>query len=109
MTREEAIQILSTRDAHGVLCGYTSGVTEALDMAIEALRQTEWTPVSGERLPENTEQVLITVLWHKPYDNYEVTLGEYWHDSEGWGDWKDAEIVAWKPLPEPYKKDGEEE
>ena len=37
MTREEAIQILSTRDAHGVLCGYTSGVTEALDMAIEAL------------------------------------------------------------------------
>lgn len=38
MTREEAIQILSTRDAHGVLCGYTSGVTEALDMAIEALQ-----------------------------------------------------------------------
>lgn len=37
MTREEAIQILSTRDAHGVLCGYTSGVTEALDMAIESL------------------------------------------------------------------------
>lgn len=37
MTREEAIQILSTRDTHGVLCGYTSGYTEALDMAIEAL------------------------------------------------------------------------
>ena len=38
MTREEAIQILSTRDAHGVLCGYTSGVTKALDMAIDALQ-----------------------------------------------------------------------
>lgn len=38
MTNEEAIRILSTRDAHGVLCGYTSGVTEALDMAIEALQ-----------------------------------------------------------------------
>ena len=37
MDRQEAIRILSTRDAHGVLCGYTSGVTEALDMAIEAL------------------------------------------------------------------------
>lgn len=37
MTKKEAIQILSTRDAHSVLCGYTSGVTEALDMAIEAL------------------------------------------------------------------------
>lgn len=41
MTRKEAIQILSTRDAHGVLCGYTSGVTEALDMAIEALQFVE--------------------------------------------------------------------
>ena len=39
LTREKAIQILSTRDAHGVLCGYTSGVTEAIDMAIEALSE----------------------------------------------------------------------
>ena len=38
MTKEQAIQILSTRDAHGVLCGYTGGVTEALDMAIDALK-----------------------------------------------------------------------
>lgn len=37
MTREEAIQILSTRDWSGMLCGYTGGYTEALDMAIEAL------------------------------------------------------------------------
>jgi PHP family Zn ribbon phosphoesterase len=50
MTREEAIQILSTRDAHGVMCGYTSGVTEALDMAIEALQDRpsgEWTYLHG--------------------------------------------------------------
>lgn len=39
LTKGEAIQILSTRDAHGVLCGYTSGVAEALDMAVEALKQ----------------------------------------------------------------------
>ena len=37
MTREQAIQILSTRDFCGMLCGYTSGYTEALDMAVEAL------------------------------------------------------------------------
>lgn len=37
ITREEAIQILSTRDWSGMLCGYTSGYSEALDMAIEAL------------------------------------------------------------------------
>ena len=38
MTREEAIQILPTRDWSGMLCGYTSGYTEALDMAIEVLQ-----------------------------------------------------------------------
>lgn len=38
MTKEQAIQILSTRDWSGMLCGYTSGYTEALDMAIEALQ-----------------------------------------------------------------------
>ena len=38
MTREQAIQILSTRDWSGMLCGYTSGYTEALDMAVEALQ-----------------------------------------------------------------------
>ena len=38
MTKEEAIQILSTRDWSGMLCGYTSGYTEALDMAIEVLQ-----------------------------------------------------------------------
>lgn len=38
ITRELAIEILSTRDFCGMLCGYTSGYTEALDMAIEALQ-----------------------------------------------------------------------
>ena len=41
MTREEAIQILSTRDRFGVPCGHTSGYGEALDMAIEALQTLE--------------------------------------------------------------------
>ena len=41
MKKEEAIQILSTRDWSGMLCGYTSGYTEALDMAVEALQTAE--------------------------------------------------------------------
>lgn len=39
MTREEAILMLSNRDAHGVPCGYTSGYQEAFDMAVEALKE----------------------------------------------------------------------
>lgn len=37
VTKELAIKILSTRDRYGCLCGWTSGYTGALDMAIEAL------------------------------------------------------------------------
>lgn len=39
MTKEEAMQILSTRDAHGVMCGYTGGYTEAIEIAIESLQR----------------------------------------------------------------------
>ena len=39
VTKELAIKILSTRDRYGCLCGWTSGYTEALDMAVEALQE----------------------------------------------------------------------
>lgn len=45
VTKELAIKILSTRDRYGCLCGWTSGYTEALDMAVEALKERpkgEW-------------------------------------------------------------------
>lgn len=107
MTKEEAIQILSTRDAHGVLCGYTSGVTEALDMAIEALSQpivckdyridddhiycspkmadrvaealtNEWTPITVSE-PTTSNHVLVTYNWgDDDYDDYEVSELDYW-------------------------------
>ena len=50
MTKELAIKILSTRDRYGCLCGWTSGYTEALDMAIEALKERpkgKWTKISN--------------------------------------------------------------
>ena len=105
MTREEAIQILSTRDAHGVLCGYTSGVPEALDMAIEALSEpkTGWIPVS-EKLPDKEKLVLVT-------DNDSIEFGKLICGLFGglwliWVDdcWTEAiKVTAWMPLPEPYK------
>lgn len=38
MTREEAIKILSSRDGHGMPSGYNGGYTEAIEVAIEALK-----------------------------------------------------------------------
>lgn len=62
----------------------------------------DWILVT-DKLPDDPAPVLVTVLWHYPYNNVETTIGEYW-DEIGWGDWLDGEVIAWKPLPEPYRK-----
>ena len=133
MTKEEAIKILSTRDAHGVLCGYTSGVTEALDMAIEALSaeaktkcvaqikvDTEevvrrikeeyditdgWIPCS-ERLPKRDELVLVT---YKTTDRIHLcrylddgSENPWWSYIDDCCAWNNV-VLAWMPLPKPYK------
>ena len=73
---------------------------EALDMAIKALEQTRWIPVS-ERLPEGFCKALVScedalglpiVPKVALYDGYEHS-------------WDCAEkVIAWMPLPEPYKE-----
>ncbi len=61
--------------------------------------QTRWIPVS-ERLPENRNQeVLISLEWG-------IDIGRYsdgeWH-SEWINHYDDGNVLAWMPLPEPYK------
>ena len=61
----------------------------------------EWIPVT-ERLPEENVHVLITVLHEgKTY----VTTDDYF--CYGFDDWKD-DVIAWQPLPEPYKAESED-
>lgn len=115
MNNREAIEQL--QDAKD---GYKEFLTtEALDLAIKALEQTEWIPVT-ERLPEETGEYLVYTdsdeIFIKPYDEYERDFG-YWYEefSEETGgkigeEWRSADdncmkVVAWKPLPEPYKED----
>lgn len=62
----------------------------------------DWILCSKE-LPPDDRTVLVTLKWSE--DDYEVTLGEYWHDSpssKGWGTYE-GHVIAWMPLPEPYK------
>jgi hypothetical protein len=104
---------------------------EALDMAIKALEQTGWIPVS-EKTPEELEPVNITWVNHNPESYYANIkdkpftatgvyfngqwywwstlctdiLAEYSHNYDDIID-DDIEITAWKPLPEPYKAKSE--
>ena len=75
-------------------------------MAIKALEQTSWIPVS-ERLPKLYEKVLVTV-------NTEVSIG--WREEDGWRivdyisleKYADSWIRGWMPLPGPYKAESED-
>lgn len=94
--------------------------------------QGEWTPVS-EKLPDDLEPVNITWINHDPEPYYKeikdkpfTATGVYFNGQWYW--WStlctdmlaeyshnysdviddDIEIIAWQPLPEPYKKGGAE-
>ena len=111
MDRKEAIEVLKknkpTNDPRR--CG--TELCEAVDMAIEALKEPKrkWIPVS-ERLPENGCGVLVTV--NGKHNNIifvnELEIAEY-RNTEGWIiegylDWLDPNVIAWQPLPRPYKE-----
>ena len=66
-------------------------------------KQTAWIPCS-ERLPENIKTVLVTLKGMK-----QPTIGWYgningWRLSEKDFCGIENEVIAWMPLPEPYKK-----
>ena len=113
--------------------GNADKMKESVDMAIKALEQEQkWIPVS-EQLPDNTDPVNITWVNHNPepyyadikdkpftatgcYCNgkwywYSVTCQDYL-DEYGFCN-VDAmdeviEVIAWMPLPLPYKAESEE-
>ena len=108
MTREEAIAELSVlyerlsnpKDCEDGCYSWEDGrYVEAVDIAIKTLEQTRWIPCS-ERLPKIEENpVLVTSMG---------LVGMGWYRN---GDWLTStnlpffDVVAWMPLPEPYRKD----
>ena len=87
-------------------------LTEVRDRLKALPSAQQWIPVS-ERLPRARESVLLAVN-HK-YGNW-VGEGCYWETTDNHIIWKgyrwnatywDDEIIAWMPLPEAYREDGE--
>lgn len=116
--------------------GYKEYLTdEAIDIAIKAIEQTTWIPVS-ERLPETDNEDSMNkynvLLWvaNKTYPEREPQIylgklrqvkgddgsGNFWGIKTepcewtiwGWSYFNEPEVIAWMPLPEPYKAESED-
>ncbi len=100
--------ILCTVNKDGVLAPYDDtydviihcSSKEDQDQTVKIIKESNWIPV-GERFPEDGETVLCT-------DGEDIFLVEYEADLDaGFGDmdW----ITAWRPLPEPYRPQPEQQ
>ena len=86
-------------------------VDKMVELAVEELKtpKAEWIPVS-ERLPE-TDGIFLTYI-ENPYDNQlsYIMICDYIHQI--WcpvDETASSNVIAWMPLPEPYKAESEEE
>lgn len=110
MTREEAIKRLSDiRADYSCFDDDERPKYHALSMAIESL-QDDWIPVS-EKNPSQTGEYLVTAVCDNGATftdkfGYTPTTDGGWYDPEApsqtYTDWNEH-IIAWRPLPEPYK------
>ena len=119
MTREESISWLK-----GIKEKYIHGGDEkfdecrktAIDMAIEALKQPEWIPVS-EALPKRMANKVLVYLDHEDLVGY-IGFGHYekYQGEEMWYDLEHNEqfskrgytVTHWMPLPQLQKDGGQE-
>ena len=117
MTREEAVGVIERLPVMSYMKKNEKQtiITTALDMAIEALQEPErkWIPVS-ERLPDNYKEVLVQWEMINRVQNTVIVYTSVGLIDEH-GEWVNSDvmrlfngrIIAWQPLPEPYKA-GEE-
>lgn len=118
MTREEAVKTL--KENFCAMCAYGSQNMESCNIrgcdnrdAIQALESSQgWIPVS-KGLPKADEYVGNVAKYYLVQNEYDdmmvarYTHSEYWEQIYQHKPYAD-EIVAWRPLPAPYKSESED-
>lgn len=109
MSKEEAIEILKG-DFSKVTLGegecHADVFSKAFDMAMDALEKQEvykWIHVS-ERLPETDDLMLVSCRTKKGVNS----VNRAYYSNGAWhGSGSMSGVIAWMPLPEPYKGEAE--
>lgn len=87
-----------------------NNISKIVELLLTDLEQDEkekrWIPVS-ERLPEKCEDVLTSVKFTGCLGRYGTfkKIGHIDYYGKWSGDCIGGEVIAWMPLPEPYKED----
>lgn len=97
----------SNYDEDDYYLGKYTAFNQAIDIVQEVAEEYNggWIPCS-ERLPENDSICIVTV----EYPNNETVVDYGWFDRIGicWyvgmQEFRTSNIIAWQPLPEPYKE-----
>ena len=76
-------------------------VLAALEGLPSAQPEQRWIPCS-EKLPEKEVVYIITV--HCEDRNF-ITFDNFCSYKHGWKEWSNQEVLAWMPLPEPYREE----
>lgn len=107
VSRQSMLDAITEIDDNTNMDIYTNEVREIIKDLPPVTPTQKWVPVS-ERLPEKNVEVLATTEWGA------VTIAEMysandWFIHEGTTNAETDEIVAWMPLPAPYKAEMESE
>lgn len=110
MTNEEAIARIRDHKDHNIVHKMNEPraiyISEALDMAIQSLEQTEWISIS-DRLPEVHQDVLLSLRSLEVVVGFKAATEPYFYCQ---GDYIEPHnVLAWMPFfIKPYKAESEE-
>ena len=121
ISRQAAISTAATmceRCDTGDIIDYRDMMVESLKVLPSAQPENDWIPIS-KRLPEANGRYLVTrglnacgSLWNRIYiANYSDLMGiksvrGWWRGNVGKSDFERLnDVLAWMPLPEPYRED----
>lgn len=114
INREALIFSLVFSDETGnIPCEQMKKVLKVVKAQPPAQTEQQWIPCAPETMPENNDEVFVTYTVNGKKQRYVETATWYDGDEGYWSSpWDEyrvpgtkVEVIAWMPLPKPYKED----